>query len=344
VGARALLDPTTDPAWSSFIESCPSASIFHHPAWLRLLRDQYGYELTAICIRDQRGEIAAGLPLARIRSALTGRRLVALPFSDVCGPLIGTGDPDTKAAQLAEAVEDEQRRTRTDLEIRDHLALAGGSIGDRFYHHTLELAPDFQTVEAGFEKQVKRGIRKAVRERVDTERATDRAALDDFFRLHVRTRRHQGVPTQPRTFIRRFERLFDEDLGFVLTARWQGQPIAAAIFLTYNGTLIYKYGASDRRFLAKRPNNLLFAEAIRWGSANGMRVLDFGRTDPDNEGLRSFKQSWGADERSLVYTRLTSKPHEIRRDRAKRPLSYLIRHSPPLVGRLLGAALYKHAG
>jgi lipid II:glycine glycyltransferase (peptidoglycan interpeptide bridge formation enzyme) len=208
----------------------------------------------------------------------------------------------------------------------------------------LELAPDFQTVEAKFAKQIKRGIRKAVREGVEVKQATDRAALDEFFRLHVRTRRHQGVPTQPRSFIRRFERLFDEDLGFVLTACWQGQPIAAAIFLNYNGTLTYKYGASDRRFLAKRPNNLLFAEAIRWGSANGMRVLDFGRTDPDNEGLRSFKQSWGADERPLVYTRLTKKPHEIRRDRAKRPLRYLIRHSPPLVGRLLGAALYKHAG
>jgi CelD/BcsL family acetyltransferase involved in cellulose biosynthesis len=326
------------------VETCPSASIFHHPAWLRLLRDQYGYELSAVCIQDQRGEIAAGLPLARIRSALTGRRLVALPFSDLCGPLIQAGEPDRRVAELAAALGDEQRRDGTDLEIRDQLPLAGGSIGDRFFHHTLELAPDFQAVEAGFEKQVKRGIRKAVREGVDVKRATDRVALDDFFRLHVRTRRHQGVPTQPRSFIRRFERLFDEDLGFVLTARWQGQPIAAAIFLTYNGTLTYKYGASDRRYLAKRPNNLLFAEAIRWGSANGISVLDFGRTDPENEGLRSFKRSWGADERSLVYTRLTKKPDEIRRDRAKRPLRYLIRHSPPLVGRLVGAALYKHAG
>jgi CelD/BcsL family acetyltransferase involved in cellulose biosynthesis len=344
VEGKALLDPTTDPAWSSFVESCPSASIFHHPEWVRLLRDQYGYELTAICVRDQRGGVAAGLPVARIRSALTGSRLVALPFSDVCGPLIGTDGADQNAAQLAQAVEDEQRRAGTELEIRDRLALPGASIGDRFYRHILELAPDFGSVEAGFEKQVKRGIRKAVREEVGVDRATDRAALDDFFRLHVRTRRHLGVPTQPRGFIRRFARLFDEDLGFVLTARWQGRPIAAAVFLTYNGTLTYKYGASDRRFLGKRPNNLLFAEAIRWGCANRMTVLDFGRTDSDNEGLRSFKRSWGADERPLVYTRLAQKRHQARRDRAGRRLRYLIQHSPPLVGRLLGAALYKHAG
>lgn len=341
---KAPLDPTTDPAWSSFVESCPGASIFHHPAWLRLLQDQYGYELCAICVRDRQGDVAAGLPLAKIRSLLTGSRLVALPFSDVCGPLIRADGAERRAAQLVQAVQDEQRRAGTDLEIRDRLALPGASIGDRFYQHILQLDPDFPSVESGFEKQVKRGIRKAVREEVSVERATDRAALDEFFRLHVRTRRHLGVPTQPRSFIRRFVRLFDEDLGFVLTARWQGRPIAAAVFLSYNGTLTYKYGASDRRFLGKRPNNLLFAEAIRWGCANRMTVLDFGRTDSDNEGLRSFKRSWGADERPLLYTRLAPSEHQTRRDRAARPLRYLIQHSPPVVGRLLGAALYRHAG
>jgi CelD/BcsL family acetyltransferase involved in cellulose biosynthesis len=345
VTSTALIDPTVDPAWATFVDACPGALIFHHPTWLRLLRDQYGYELTSVCIQDEGDEVIAGLPLARIRSTLTGKRLVALPFSDVCGPLTRAGAAGEPAAELAEAVQDEQRRLDTEVEIREEVTLPGASVGDGFYHHTLELQPDIQAVEAGFSKsQVKRGIKKALREGVVVERATDRAALDTFYRLHLRTRRHQGVPTQPRSFIRRFERLFDEDLGFVLTARWRERAIAAAIFLTFNGTLTYKYGASHRAYLSKRPNNLLFSEAICWGCANGMTVLDFGRTDLDNDGLRAFKRAWGADERLLLYTRLAQKPQAVRGEAAKAPLRFVIRHSPPLVGRLLGAVLYRHAG
>ena len=78
---NASLDPATDAAWASFVETCPDASIYHHPASLRLLRDQYGLELAAIGVENEHGELVAGLPLARTRSALTGKRMVALPFS-----------------------------------------------------------------------------------------------------------------------------------------------------------------------------------------------------------------------------------------------------------------------
>jgi CelD/BcsL family acetyltransferase involved in cellulose biosynthesis len=341
----ASLDPTTDPAWASFVDSCPDASIYHHPAWLRLLRDQYGLDLAAVGIADERGELVGGLPLARTRSIIRGRRLVALPFSDLCGPLLRAGEPDHRGAELAEALRAEQQRLGVELEIREQVALPGGSVGDRFYHHTLELQPDVAAVKTTFSKSRKSGINKGLREGMLIERSTDRAALDDFYRLHLRTRRYQGVPTQPRSFIRRFDRLFADGLGFVLTARWDDRPIAAAVFLTFNGTLTYKYGASDRKHLAKRPNNVLLFEAIRWGCANGMTRFDFGRTDLDNDGLRSFKQGWGTDERVLSYTRLSDRPHSSHAGAhaAGAPLAFVIRRSPPVVGQLVGALFYRHA-
>ena len=42
--------------------------------------------MSALCVIED-GEAVAGLPLARVESRLTGRRLVALPFSDVCPPV-----------------------------------------------------------------------------------------------------------------------------------------------------------------------------------------------------------------------------------------------------------------
>jgi CelD/BcsL family acetyltransferase involved in cellulose biosynthesis len=340
----AALDPVRDPRWRGLVDRCPNAIAFHHPAWLRLLGDQYGYEMAAICVADSDGELTGGLPFARIRSVLTGRRLVALPFTDACPPLVAHGAPESTLEELERALSAEQARAGVELEVRDRLPRLGHE-SQRFYSHTLELGPDPAAVEAGFSKsQLRRGIKKALREGVTIERTTAAGALDEFYRLHVETRRHQGVPTQPRRFIRLFERLFAEGLGFLLVARWESEAIGAAVFLHFNATLIYKYGASAREHLPKRPNNLLFAEAIRWGCLNGMRRLDFGRTDMDNEGLRSFKLAWGAEERVLSYSRLPSAARRSSSPPCSAPLRFVIKRSPPLVGQAIGSVLYRHVG
>ena len=59
----ALLDPLTDPAWARLVGSAPDATIFHHPAWLGLVRRQYRYPFAAVCVLDGDGTAVAGLPL-----------------------------------------------------------------------------------------------------------------------------------------------------------------------------------------------------------------------------------------------------------------------------------------
>ncbi len=85
-----LIDPISDGEWLAFVGNSPSAEIFHHPLWLDLLRSQYGYEIQACCIGNGDG-IEAGIPIARIDSRLTGSRLVSVPFSDVCSPVLDRG-------------------------------------------------------------------------------------------------------------------------------------------------------------------------------------------------------------------------------------------------------------
>ena len=81
-----FIDPLRDDAYAELVASAPAAEIFHDPLWLELLRDEYGYEVGACAVRD--GErIVAAIPFAKIASRLTGKRLVALPFSDHCPAL-----------------------------------------------------------------------------------------------------------------------------------------------------------------------------------------------------------------------------------------------------------------
>jgi CelD/BcsL family acetyltransferase involved in cellulose biosynthesis len=287
----------------------------------------------------------AGLPVAEVSSHLTGRRLVALPFSDFCPPLVARGAPPEAPAALASALGELCRYRGLPLEVRGTgEVLPHAPPGERFHHHVLGLERDVEAVQRRFAKgQVMRGVRRARREGLWAERRVDRDALADFYRLHLLTRRRLGVPTQPRRFILGLEELFRQGLGFVLLVRVGDRAVAAAVFLTFGSVLTYKYGASDARYLAARPNNLLFMEAIRWGCEHGFRALDLGRTHWGQEGLRAFKLSWGPEEHELVYRRVGGEPGR-RGDRAEPLLGAVIRRSPPVTGRVIGELLYRHAG
>ncbi len=333
-----LLDPRTDDRWEEFVGRASGATMFHHPAWLGLLADCYRYDFAASCLVDDAGRVVAGLPWARVESRLTGRRLVALPFSDACPPLTDRAPED----ELALAVDEHRRATGLGLEVRWRMEGLGDTV-QRYWRHTLQLEPDADAVAGRASSGIRRGVAKARREGLVFERRTDAAALDAFYGLHLRTRRHQGVPTQPKRFIDGLGALFERGHGFVALVNDDGRPIAAAVFLQLREHLIYKYGASDRSALARRPNNLLFAEVIRWACESGLRELDFGRTDLEQEGLRQFKRGWGADELPLHHTYAGMEVPSGGGSRAQHLLAPVIRHSPPGVGRLLGT-LYRHFG
>ncbi len=340
----SAIDPIEDSAWLEFIEACPGATAFHHPAWLELLRRQYGYEIEACCVKEG-DRIKAGIPIARISSPLTGRRLVSLPFSDACPPLVSEDAGPSVIEALSDTLAERSRESGLRLTVR--AAMPGTRVSDRFVSHELALGADPGELESNISKNHRRNAGKAGREGLRAERRTDAKALDAFYALHLKTRHKLGVPTQPRRFIRRFEELFEQGLGFILMVFEGDRPIAAAVFLTYGGTVIYKYGASDPDNLKKRPNNLLFLEAIRWSCEAGFRVLDFGRTELENEGLRSFKRAWGATELDLVYSHFGDDDGPLEPESnsiGDRIISTTIQRSPPLVGRLVGEALYKHYG
>lgn len=337
------LDPISDARWRRLVDAAPDALVFHHPAWLQLLRDEYGFRIETWALRDGE-ELAGGLPVADVRSRLTGRRLVALPFCDLCGPIAAPDVPDL-TPRLAEMIVAERRRAGVPLDIHEQLSdLPDATPSKSFLHHVLALEPSSDVVERNFTTSaLKRGARKAEKLGLRVERRTDTDGLDEFYALHLETRRHQGVPVQSKRFIRRFVNLFTAGLGHVaLVVDESGQTAAAAVFLTFKGTITYKYGASRRAALNMRPNNLLFLDTIRWGCAQGMSRLDLGRTDLDNPGLRSFKLSWGAHERTLSYTWLSDRAPAGRGSGIPAIAQTAIRRGPPILGRAVGKALYRH--
>jgi lipid II:glycine glycyltransferase (peptidoglycan interpeptide bridge formation enzyme) len=209
--------------------------------------------------------------------------------------------------------------------------------------HSLELASDAGAVHARLSSMHQRNIRKAVRAGVEIARGNAEGDIETFYQLHLRTRRRHGVPIQPRRFFRLLQRrVIEPGHGFVLTASVGGSPIASAVFLAWNGVLMYKYGASDERYWEHRPNNLLLWSAIKWGCENGYRSFDLGRSDLHDPGLRSFKSGWGASEEPLIHSG-TALEREHARPIVEWALAAMIRRAHPWVSRALGELLYRYA-
>jgi CelD/BcsL family acetyltransferase involved in cellulose biosynthesis len=332
-----------DPRWLRFIENQGDATVFHHPAWSRLLVKSYGHRAYLLVQPAAGGEITAGLPVLEMRGWLgRARRLRALPFTDHCPPLALT--PHHLRRFANELVRWKQAQAVQRLTVHGELPDGNGiELANRALRHVLPLDGGAGALQEQLRGgPIERAIRKAQRQRVQVRISRSLDDLELFYRLHLLTRRRLGVPVQPHRFIRTlWTTVLGAGLGFVVVASHDGAPIAASLFLAWNGNLIYKYGASDARYWGLRPNQLVIWTAIEWACRRGYRLLDLGRTDFDNRGLRDFKNRWGAVEQPLVYSYLGGSPSSRLSRAPMKAVGRLIRGSPPIVGRLAGEAIYR---
>jgi CelD/BcsL family acetyltransferase involved in cellulose biosynthesis len=338
-GVRIL--PVGDPEWTAFVGACQDATPFHHPTWSSVLSECYGYRALALGLTDGRDRIVAGVPVLDAGGPFGRRRWVALPFTDFCPVLTGGRPVEGLAPALLRAA---QAQRLGAFELHADLSGEGGfHRTTSAVRHTQALPADASQLYRGLSTMHQRNLRKAERAGMEIRLGQQTADMERFYALHLLTRRRLGVPIQPRRFFRLLaERMLARGLGFTLSAHLQGTTIAAAVFLHWNGVLVYKFGASDPRYWSHRPNNLLLWSALRWGCENGYHTFDWGRTDLEDEGLRAFKRGWGAREQPLTYA--VAAPDPPRPSfRVRRLLKHVIRGSPPWVCQAVGELLYRYA-
>lgn len=328
-----------DARWASFVACRPESTAFHRAGWPRTLADAYGFTPFVLALLEN-GHVAAGAPMMAVGRGRS-RRWISLPFTDVCPPL---GEAASVSALLEDVARVRLRERLESIEIRAAVTVPSAHSVEAGVLHLLELDDGPSAARAHFSSQTRRNVGRAQREDVETSIEIHREAMSEvFYRLHLLTRRRQGVPVQPKRFFASlWEHVIAPGGGFIVVARVAGVPAAAAVFLDGNDTLTYKFGASDPEFLHVRPNHAVFWKAIEWACDRGRHTLDFGRTDLENTGLRDFKSSWGAREHPLVYTSVGKTAPHVTRYRA-RFLQPLISHSPTVVCRVIGEAFYRRA-
>lgn len=335
--------PIRDPQWLSFAAEHPDAIAFHRPEWSELLADSYGCRPFVLAVLDATGSVAGGLPVVEVER-LRRRRWIALPFTDVCPPLLRRDlAPDALTHALSEA------RTSAGIgsfEVRSRLSGDGVHSGEVAVIHTLTLEGKAEALFERFHHQVRRNVRRAQREQLSVRRGDSAADLTrTFYALHTQTRRRLGAPVQPRRFFEAlWVRVLEPGHGQVLLVYAGREPVAGAVFLTGGSTLTYKYAASDSAYWRLRPNHLLLWSAIRSACESGYGALDFGRSDLEDRGLRDFKTGWSAVEEPLAYATLGGRIRPLHSDRSGAGAARAVfRRSPEWFCRAAGAIIYRYA-
>ncbi|HEY0756467.1 MAG TPA: GNAT family N-acetyltransferase [Ktedonobacteraceae bacterium] len=344
----ALIDPNLQ----DFIAKYGGDMLYFDQAWLDLITSLYGYELIQLTTKKSNGQITGFLPLCYLQSAITGRRLVSLPFADYC-PLLAEDEASAnalleQAKQLAQAKRVHYLELRAGknevLSKRDDF-----SAGNLYSRYLIPLDSDPDLVWAHFHKSVRGKIRKAQRLGLQVRVVQCREEMLDYYHLHLLTRsKKHGMPSQPLQFFLRLWDIFaPRNMLRVELAEYEGKVVAGSIMGTYNKTAQFLYGASDERFRHLAANNLLTWESIRWCCQQGYKTLDQGRTSYHNPGLMTFKLNWGAIEEALPYYYYPAPRGLVSTDEQSlkyRVLTRCWRMLPLQISGPLGGFIYRHLG
>ena len=338
-----ILNPLEYSEWDKALLASGDNCFFHSSAWARVLHESYRFRPVYFA-SFEKGKLSCLMPFMEVNSWLTGRRGVSLPFTDYCPQLV----PDRGAFQgTVKALFDFGARAGWKyVEWRDGEYFPEEvKSSDRYHTHELNLTKTEKELFSGLRDSTRRNIRKAARAGVVIEIHDTRESIDCFYRLHCITRKRHGLPPQPAAFFKKIsEHIVSKGQGIVVLALHEGNAVASAVFFHFGNEGLYKYGASDLVYQDLRPNNLLMWHAIKWYRDHGFQVLNFGRTEPKNNGLLQFKRGWGAEERTLKYYRYDLRKKGFVSASARLPgvhTQVLAKMPSPLL-RLLGSLLYRH--
>ncbi len=343
-------NPLADPRWDEFVAHHPASSVFHTAAWLRALHQAYGYEPLACTTTRPGAPLQNALVFCRVKSWLTGSRLVSLPFSDHCQPLLDHPDSLFSILEWLQKARSHERWSYVELrplffDFHGAAALPQCQLAASFVWQALDLRPELSALFRGFHKScIQRKIHRAEREHLHSEEGRSLALLHKFYRLSVLTRRRHGLPPQPLDWFRNLLQCLGPSLSIRIVSQGQ-QPLAAILTLRHKDSLVYKYGCSDDRFHNLGGMVFLLWQAIQDAKRSGALQFDLGRSDRDNDGLLAFKAKWGAFSQPLNYFRLsTHVSSRTRSEWAFRVARDLCSRMPESLLTAAGRALYRHLG
>jgi hypothetical protein len=282
--------------WSAHFSGHRLTSLFSSPEWIEILSRTYGIDIQASLLQNQ--SVCAALLFSHIRD-VRGDRIVCLPFSDYCDPLVDDARlwNDVVEPLVPFEVPVRLRCLRNRLPAQDPRFVLSRTAK----WHCTDLTRAEDELWAGISPQARQNIRHALRSGVVVREGRSVEDAQIFYRMHLLTRKNKyRLLAQPFAF---FENIFtvfgNGDRVVALIAECDGVPLAGIILLPFRDVLYYKFNASvDQKY---RANDLLAWHAILFGHRRALTTLDFGVSETNQPGLIRYKKKFASEEREIHF-------------------------------------------
>lgn len=285
--------------WRILTQDNRQAWLYHSEKWIELLRRVYGLRIM-VAELDSPASPSAACVLAQSRNPFV-RRVVALPFSDICSPL---GDFNEVSDLLRGLVG--LRRQLGSIELRGVAAPEPWTQLDHFALWKLDLRKSLRTLELSLSKNFRHNIQKAARHGITVTHGAGDDLIERFYRLNVDSRHRLGLPAPPLRLFRTIGEIFKEDLDIWIGSNGD-RDLVAVLLLSHGFRIHYKWlaRASGETYGASH----LVLWSVVEHSVGRFEELDLGRADRRNLGLSRFKHAIGAAPTPLPCSFFPHAPH-----------------------------------
>jgi len=289
--------PATAAEWDALWRECEHATFFQSRGWAEVWERATRGRVSpnAKCVLFRNGAMAL-LPLS-IEHKPLGPRTVSSPAATYGGWLTthALGGEETDA--LAQVLLGESRDLFWKLNPFDPtvsaIALPPTEPDDT---QVLDLASGFEAIRRGWTKGHRAAATQAFRAGVEVRLANGAPDWNAYFELYEDSLRRWGSRTltrHPRALFDELRTLASPDVRLWL-AEHEGEPVAGALCFAARRHLVYWHGAARESALSVRPVHALIHEIVRQACDEGAHTwFDFNPSGP-LDGVRAFKQGFGA--------------------------------------------------
>jgi len=339
-----VVDPRKYLDWNDKVLCSEGYSFFHTSNWAAVLIDSYDFVPSYLSIMEN-DKFAFLLPLMVVKNFITGKKVISLPFTDYCQPVMDS--KYTFQDLLPEIVSIANQRNWKIINLRSQSVLS--EVYPRssvYYRHFLTLDENKEKVFRKFRENYRSKIKKAIKSNVKVNISHSLESLNEYYKLHCKTRQRQGLPPQPYKYFKNiFEHIISKNLGFVISAYEDDKLTAGAVFFCFGEKAFYKHGGIDLNHASTFSNYLLFWTAIQWLCDNGYKELCFGRSELNHKGLIQFKDGWGTEKHEINYYKFNVRSNQFigENKETKIPGYGILKKTPVSLLRLIGSLIYRYS-
>lgn len=300
--------------WDSMVSLCPYSEALHTISWRDALLSSFGQFEPLYMVAKEGGSVVALFPSFIFKPIPFYRVLLSMPWTLPGGPILLPGaDPEHSVSSICQALERSSYKfseivitlpVDIDKSIGDALRSFGFERQYSGFTHLLDISKGFDRVWASYNKRVRGAVRKAEKTGVEVKETDSEPDLLDFYRLYIAMMQRFKSTPKPLSLMKTLQ---SSNIARLVCAYLNGRLIAGLLFLHFNSHVRLWCEASNREYLAYRPNNAIINYIVRWACDNGYKVVDFGASPVGNEGLVAFKEEWGASKRYFdVFVKVVS--------------------------------------